>query len=433
MKRYYLQATAISPLAIRADHAEGGVDTASYIPGVTLLGSLAAAHRMLRSENQHENEFAQFFLHERVHFPHLYPASFELQTFTAAGRPVMPLPKTAQTCKRFKGFQPLPGENPDEERHGVRDSLLDWGLFSLLSQQQASVSTVLAPFAEHERCQYPLENNSSKRCNQVMDHASPSYYRRGDSKNLQQRMEAKTSNKRLQTRTGINRDWGVVEESILYNREVFQEGSRFWGEVVVSDELAYTFEQFIEKANKEGVIRVGTGRTRGLGRVEIRMVKNEQQGNTFKSKLEDFSALVKKQAREMSVQNIAPFYFAITLNSSSILCDAFLRYKKTLDPASLHELLRLSDAFSPDTFQRLYQSVGIQRVTGWNELWGTPRPTDYALEPGSVFLYSCKQALGDELIAALQALEEEGIGRRRSEGFGRISISDPFHLEREQA
>ena len=30
-------------------------------------------------------------------------------------------------------------------------------------------------------------------------------------------------------------------------------------------------------------------------------------------------------------------------------------------------------------------------------------------------------------------LKKQGIGRRRAEGFGRIRISDPFHLEGEQA
>ena len=418
MKHFYLQATATSPLAIRSDHAEGGVATSSYIPGATVLGSLAAAHRMLHAQSEHE--FTQFFLQELVHFPHLYPASFEMQGFTASNRPVMPLPKTAQTCKRFKGFLPIPDENPDEERHGVRDTLVDWGVFSLLNQQQASMKTILNPFAAHEKCEHPLGNNESNQCGQLMDHFGSGYYRRGDSDNFQQRMTAKASNKRLQTRTGISREWGVVEESILYNREVFREDSLFWGEVTLPDELANTFKEFVEQANKEGIIRVGTGRTRGLGHVKIAMVEHEQQVKDFKSKLVDFSTLVKEQAHKMSVQNMAPFYFAITLHSSSILCDPFLRYSKTLEPDTLLDLLGLRNTFRSNPFKRVYQSVAIQRVTGWNELWGTPRPTDYALELGSVFLFSCEQEPGDELVAALQALEEEGIGRRRADSLGRI-------------
>ena len=85
------------------------------------------------------------------------------------------------------------------------------------------------------------------------------------------------------------------------------------------------------------------------------------------------------------------------------------------------------------SFERVYQCVGMQRIGGWNELWGAPRYNDYALETGSTFLFACEQPPDNDLIEALRACEQTGIGRRRSEGFGRISISDPFHLEREQA
>ncbi len=58
---------------------------------------------------------------------------------------------------------------------------------------------------------------------------------------------------------------------------------------------------------------------------------------------------------------------------------------------------------------------------------------EYAIEAGSTFLFACSRELDDTLMQALYSLEEEGIGRRRSEGFGRICISDPFHLEGEQS
>ena len=76
--------------------------------------------------------------------------------------------------------------------------------------------------------------------------------------------------------------------------------------------------------------------------------------------------------------------------------------------------------------------MGTQRIAGWNGLAGTPRPNDYAIEMGSTFLFACHQQLNNDFIQALHTLQETGIGRGRSEGFGRISISDPFHLEREQ-
>jgi CRISPR-associated protein Csx10 len=418
VKRFYLRVTARSPLTIRADHAEGGVKTTQYIPGATLLGSLAAGHRILRPEQ--EDEFVTFFLNEQVCFPHLYPAQFGTKNFHDRNLPVMPLPKTAQTCKRFSGFLPAQGEDDDDERHGVRDSLFDWAIFSLLDKEQSAIPTLLPLFDDHDTCTY---------CGQVMDHIS-GYYRRG-AFDPQQRMKAKVDT-RLQTRTGINREWGIVEESILYNREVFDDGMTFWGDVILPDELAETFKKFVEEATGEDVIRMGTGRTRGLGRVEIKMsdAKQEDIAN-FKDRLYTFDAVVKQQAQAAKVQQLAPFYFAITLQSSAILCDAFLRYQKTLDAASLPGLLGLPA--SAYTFRGVYQSIGTQRITGWNELWGTPRPNDYAIEMGSTFLFACKQQPGIDFIQALHTCEEAGIGRRRSEGFGRISISDPFHLEREQA
>lgn len=418
MKHFYLSVQALSPLAIRSDHAEGGTKTALYIPGTTVRGSFAAAHQLLRPE--HKDEFAALFLEQKVYFPHLYPALFNESPskIHELNLPVFPLPRTAQSCKRSPGFIPLPGEK-DEKRHGIRDSLLDWGTFSLLDREEQPISVLLAPFSDNRAfCQ---------KCDQLMDHEH-GYYRCGRS-NPRDRMKANVST-RLQTRTGVNRNWGIVEESILYNREVFDSDMQFWGEVILPDELASPFTNFIAEADEEDIICMGTGRTRGLGKVRVVEIKEANSRNltAFKNKLIRFDAAMRKQAQEAKVRNLAPFFFAITLHSPSILCDPFMRYYSTIEEFTLSDLLKHPTA----TFQRIYHSAGIRRVCGWNELWGTPRANDYAIETGSTFLFACSQELDDPLIQALSTLEEEGIGNRRSEGFGRICISDPFHLEGEQ-
>lgn len=422
MKHLSLHVMAQSPLAIRSDHAEGGASTAQYIPGATLLGSLAAAHRILYPQD--DEKFTALFLNEQVSFPHLYPAFFKEKDIHVSGLPVMPIPKTAQTCKRFSGFKPLPDdEDTDEERHGMRDTLLDWAVFSLLEleRDQHTLPALLAPLKQHDTCAHPS-------CGQAMEQVGGYYRRDRDDPHLRAKALIHT---RLQTRTGINRDWGIVEESILYNREVFDEGMRFWGEVLLPDELADTLMQFVKKADEEHVIRIGTARTRGLGCVEVttREARRESLAR-FSDRLANFDATLKKQAGDAYAGNLDPFYFAITLYSASILCDQFMRYRKSLDGAMLGKMLKHPDI----TFKRVYQATGMQRVTGWNELWGTPRMNDYALETGSTFLFSCSSAPdNNKLLQTLYALEETGIGRRWSEGFGRIRISDPFHLEGEQS
>ncbi len=64
-------------------------------------------------------------------------------------------------------------------------------------------------------------------------------------------------------------------------------------------------------------------------------------------------------------------------------------------------------------------------------MWGTPRTNEYAIDTGSVFLFAFKGESKqiDPLKQALFRLEEEGIGQRKAEGFGRVCISDPFHRE----
>ena len=212
----------------------------------------------------------------------------------------------------------------------------------------------------------------------------------------------------------------------------------FGQQLMLPDELVSTFLGFIEEADKEGVIRLGTGRTRGLGFVSLDLTGNikrlrfEREGiDKFEEKLANFNSAVKQQAENVDVKTeaIAPFYFAITLYSPAILCDRFLRYQKALNATTLSELLE----YLPNTFTKVYQSTGVLRITGWNELWGTPRMNDYAIEMGSTFVFACTQELDNKLLQALYKLEETGIGRRRSEGFGRICISDPFHLEGEQS
>jgi CRISPR-associated Csx10 family RAMP protein len=425
MQHISLPIKTLSPVAIRSDHAEGGSATASYIPGATLLGSLAAAHRMLWPERQ--DEFTRLFLSEQIFFPYLYPALFKESSSAnlhKSNLPVMPLPKTAQNCKRFSGFKPLKGEKTDDDRHGIRDSLLDWVVFSLLNNEQHAVPALLASLDQRALC---------TNCNQVMDHIN-GYYRR-DGRNPKLRMIANTS-KRLQTRTGINRDWGVVEESILYNREVFDEDMLFWGDLILPDELASIFLNFLEEAIREKVIRIGTGRTRGLGLVDlvsdISKLRFEREDiNTFGARLNAFNTTIKQQAEKMGVkkETLDPLYFfAVTLYSPTILCDSFLRYYKTLDGVTLSKEL----GYPPGTCKKIYHSTGVKCITGWNELWGTPKTNDYAIEIGSTFVFACTQKQDKGFLQALYTLEENGIGRRRSEGFGRICISDPFHLEGEQ-
>ena len=444
MKYFFLDLIAESPLAIRADQAPGGTTTAPYIAGSTLAGSLAAAHRLFDAEQS--REFEQLFLSGHVQYPHLYPASFkQAEAQQARLLPIYPLPRTARSCKRFPGFV---DDEEDNKPHGVRDSLFDWAAFKLGGETRAA----LEPLIKQKECH----------CGKAMHHFS-NFYRRFEDKQGKTRMCTPGVEKRLQTHTGINRNTGTVQEGILYSREVFDEQTRFSGLVKFSDELARSFTGFIEHIGASGLVRVGTGRTRGLGKVQINgeLLSDEAFGMAaFERRVDAFDqtlrAYVQRVLPHAELQpGFDPFYFTITLHSPALLRDPLLRALGGISGKTLSGLLEmpeedtlsLNKSAEPSTdnpdqsrnFTLLYQNTDRRRINGWNELWGTPRESEYALETGSVFLFALKTQAGEdqarqegrkrELLKKLWELEKEGLGQRRVEGFGRICISDPFHLE----
>jgi CRISPR-associated protein Csx10 len=449
VKYFALTLEALSPLAIRADHAAVGAGSSGYLPGTALSGGLAHAHRRF-FENDTPG-FENLFLSGQVLYPDLYPADFKSASYTGAyNLPVYPLPKTAQSCKRFPGFSPVDDEEVDDEPHGARDTLLDWAMFAL--GQQATLKESGKPLDTAKLFQ-PLEDwkackqSEPTRCKRPMDHFT-GYYRRADDATdhpftrrpiIQAKMPT-----RLQTHTGINRETGTVEDGILYHRRVFEEHTHFWGLVKTFDDQADPFEQFITGVGRSGLVRVGTGRTRGMGKVALSVQKlDEAEAQArypqFTERLTLFSNRLRERALETFPPDeytlaLAPFYFALTLHSPLILHDDLLRYRTTIDIEALLDLLartRLErlprDTFPPKPL--LYQAASTRRVSGWNDLWGTPRTNEYAIDTGSVFLFACNVKPDEALLQALFRLEEEGAGRRRAEGFGRVCVSDPFHLE----
>src|SRR5690348_7738640 len=102
MKRVVLNVQAMSPLAIRSDHAPGGADTAKYIPGTALTGCLASVYRMSYPDD--EENFQRLFLQGEVQYPNLYPGTFEDDKAPDDSSLIYPLPRTAESCKRFSGF-----------------------------------------------------------------------------------------------------------------------------------------------------------------------------------------------------------------------------------------------------------------------------------------------------------------------------------------
>ena len=119
-----------------------------------------------------------------------------------------------------------------------------------------------------------------------------------------------------------------------------------------------------------------------------------------------------------------------------ILQDDFLRYRGVIDAQNLVAVINSPTEDTPIIHQSdvtsVYHAARLEHITGWQELWGTPRFKECAIATGSVFLFGLSHEPDDVLWHKLFTLEEEGMGERRADGFGRVMLSDPFHLQEEE-
>jgi CRISPR-associated protein Csx10 len=405
--RYIARIPDCGPLSFRSGRDTKTSETLGYVPGSTLLGGLAAAHAKLGRDKE---EFPAFFTHQASSFGNLYPvpsvpknAPKKLEDLKEDTSPVYPIPATARTCKRFEGFT-FDEIDEDDPHHGVYDSLIPWAIFAL------SGGTSIGALDAEKYC---------PECDEPTDRFT-GFYRR--SPQAIGKAEAKRS---LRTRTGIDRNTGTVKHSILYSRQVLRAGSEFWGTVNVPDDRAQAFYDFIQEASKAKLLRIGNNRTRGFGRITLSLERAEQGDTvgTLRQRINDFTAELRCQAQEADVDASHAAYVPLTLTADAILYDRLLRCQTTITPAYLDEVWGLADA------EPIYQNSGTRRVMGWNSLWRVPKPDDIAIAMGSVFLFAFQESLDEDHLQALLMMQDQGIGARRREGFGRLMVADPFHSE----
>ncbi len=399
MTTFALRIRAATPLALRRGRDTEHAETLPYLPGTVLLGAFATVHTWLRGKET--EEFATFFRRNQIRFGNAYPARFSNEELQHDLAPVLPIPTSARSCKRASGFHC--DSAPAQERHGVSDHLIPWTMFALSGEQEY---TILDNVSRCAMCKEPMDRISG-------------FYRRSAEGKIG-RADVKTQ---LMTRTGISRTRGTVQESILYSREAIRAGSEFWGWVEVPEHLQEAFKAFYEEVRQVGLLRIGTSRSRGLGGILLSDLEPLTQESSFpdlRERVSSFSTALKEQARQVHVPlNGLQYFVSLTLTADAIFLDRLLRYHTNLD-----EVIR--DEAGVTGAKLVYTNASSHILHGWNELIGLPRVSIPVVGMGAVFLFGFEQ---EPNYAALDRLEREGIGERRSEGFGTLRVADRFHWE----
>jgi CRISPR-associated Csx10 family RAMP protein len=374
-----------------------------FIPGSSLLGGLAQAHQEL---GRPADEFAAFFLNDNVLLSDGYPAAFakdltELHDDTAA---VLPLPFTARACKRTGGF--LFGSDFDgSNRSGVLDGLVPLALFALSGETQVDLLECLR---EHPETRQPLDRLSG-------------FFRRG---RRPFQLGQPHNHEAIRTRVGINYHTGTAQRAILYARQVLQAGSHFWGCWWVDDQLAKTFLQFVEEAadTDSGLLRVGNNRSRGMGRISCTPAHlDTETPDVLADRVRSFTERFRRASEKAGIAVPAALYVPLLLASDTILYDDLLRYRLRLDASDL-ETVGIPGA------ELVYHAATWRTVCTWSTYWGLPRADSLAISKGSVFLFALPSD-DKTVFMGLHRLQEERLGLRRTEGFGRVEVAHPFHVD----
>lgn len=396
----YIHLRSQQPLCLAADQAQGTIRrTLDYIPGSALRGALAARLRQAQPAIS-QRRFDRLILAEAARFHNLYP-------LPPGSDKVRKLPLTARSCKLYPGFRPVRPRAGQPPEHGVRDLLFPLLRYALAGGQQQ------APPLPPQHCGY-------EGCDRPLEPFAGVYsgFEAGD-------YQTATPRQRQVTQTAIDPHRETASPANLFTVEVLEEGVEFAGFFSLGEAEAEA--DFCNSVCRPGTaLRLGYGRTRGLGLVEVRACRVETP-YLWDEDLAERLAAFNETARQMKCAvPTGHSLFAITLLSDAILIDPFFRHQTALDGPTL--VREIAEALAGSELVAAFAAT--RQVFGWSTPQGLPLPADLAITAGSVFVFQAPhapEALADILETA--AVEQAGIGERRAEGFGQIVVCHPFHQE----
>jgi hypothetical protein len=401
-----LNLTLLSPTCIAQRPTSPGqfIETLSYLTGTVIRGGIAtywlAGRRYEELDSEEQEQFHRLFLSGAVRFGNAWPvyqaadSKEERQTWI--------VPRTAWTSKDNSGWQS--DDNKNKQGAGVHDAL---------------------PVLLHETSPYWGQWEDWDRLGQ--DFVS----QRG------RRWSSISPRRRLISRTALLHNdkelspcmRGVAADGQLFQLEALETGQSFRCVIDGPAELMDTLQK--SGVQSDMILSIGQGRSRGLGQVHVRRGEapraDVRSVDSLKPAVQAFTQWVSNQGTGETHW----YYLPVTLESDLIARDRYLlpsssgnpaetlwRYLPTVDPAQQHMVL--------------YTAVQSTRwLGGWDELRRMPRPPQLAVQQGSVWVYRIP-ARDEVLDAALRwwlQAEINGLGERRSEGFGRVRLLHPLHRE----
>ena len=233
----------------------------------------------------------------------------------------------------------------------------------------------------------------------------------------------------------------TTEESLLFSTEYTdltnvanKEEVFFKGNVEIPKGLFEIGEKY--------ELKIGKYKTKGFGKVEIEFKKfTDENDKNIEERIKELNDEIKKDFKEFDKRNDKEkVYFGDELLKEEkqklitfdFLSDMILPFNEVSNVGK--QILELFDENFGEklTLNNRRTFVNVEKLRGYNIINNSRKMDEIVITQGSVISYCVDNENLEGILGYLEKIEENGIGLRRNEGFGRVRICSERKCEKKE-
>ena len=233
----------------------------------------------------------------------------------------------------------------------------------------------------------------------------------------------------------------TTEESLLFSTE-------YTDLTNVADKEEVFFKGNVEipkglfEIGKKYELKIGKYKTKGFGKVEIEFKKfTDENDKNIGERIKELNDEIKKDFEEFDKRNDKEkVYFGDELLKEEkqklitfdFLSDMILPFNEVSNVGK--QILELFDKNFGEklTLNNRRTFVNVEKLRGYNIINNSRKMDEIVITQGSVISYCVDNENLEGILGYLEKIEENGIGLRRNEGFGRVRICSERECEKKE-
>lgn len=239
----------------------------------------------------------------------------------------------------------------------------------------------------------------------------------------------------------------TTEESLLFSTEYTDLTN-----VANKEEVFFKGNVEIPKGlfeiGKKYELKIGKYKTKGFGKIEIKFEKfSEEKGKNISERIEKLNSQIKEDFKRFDKENNKKVeeerenvYSKDKLLKEEkqklitfdFLSDMILPFNKVSNVGK--QILELFDENFGEklTLNNRRTFVNVEKLRGYNIINNSRKMDEIVITQGSVISYCVDNENLEGILGYLEKIEENGIGLRRNEGFGRVRICSERKCEKKE-